>query len=75
MKNAELIVRMLKQAGVNGAEANGPANRPALNYNATLLVFDSAASNLVPADANSQVDVFARVVPANAEIVFSANFD
>lgn len=60
---------------VTGAEANAPANRPALNYNATLLLFDSAASNLVPADANAQVDVFARVVPANAEIVFSAGFE
>ena len=60
---------------VSGAEANAPANRPALNYNATLLLFDSAASNLVPADANAQVDVFARVVPANAEIVFAAGFE
>ena len=60
---------------VTGAEANAPANRPAVNYNATLLVFDSAASNLVAGDANGQVDVYQRAVPVNADVVFGAGFE
>lgn len=59
----------------SGVEANASSNRPALNYNATLIVFDSAASNLVTGDTNGQVDVFMRALPVNSDVVFAAGFE
>lgn len=62
--------------GADGQQANNAGNRPALNYNGTFMAFDSAASNLVPTDANgSVVDVFQRVLPANFERVFGTGFE
>jgi Tol biopolymer transport system component len=57
-----------------GVQANEAANRPALNYNGTSIVFDSAASNLVSGDG-AVVDVFERALPANADVVYSTGFE
>lgn len=62
--------------GTQGAQANEDGRVPRLNYNATLMVFDSQASNLVQNDSNGNIsDVFQRVLPANTDIVFNAGFE
>lgn len=58
-----------------GTQGNGPGNRPALDYNATLLVYDSTASNLVGGDTNGAADVYQRVLPANVGVVFGTGFE
>lgn len=61
--------------GTQGFQANGDSRAPRLNYNATRIVFDSDASNLVGGDANGTDDVFQRVLPAHADVVFNAGFE
>jgi Tol biopolymer transport system component len=46
--------------GVAGAKANGEARRGRLSADGRLVAFDSTASNLDPADAESDRDVFVR---------------
>jgi len=58
-----------------GIESVAAANRPALNYNATLLLFDSTAGDLVPGDGNGFSDVFRRRVPDNAFVIHYNGFD
>jgi len=59
----------------SGAQANEDAQRPALSFNAGLLVFDSMASNLVNNDTNAAADVFRRPVPVNENLVFAQSFE
>ena len=42
----------------NGQQANGESRDPAVSANGRFVVFDSAASNLVPNDTNGKRDVF-----------------
>ncbi|MCK7594215.1 hypothetical protein [Pseudomarimonas salicorniae] len=58
-----------------GVESDEEANRPALNYNATLLAFDSRASNLAPGASNGVSNVFQRVVPSNSTLLFGHGFE
>lgn len=58
-----------------GAEADADSGNPALNYNATRLLFDSPATNLVGGDGNGQRDVFQRVIPASTDLVFATSFE
>jgi Tol biopolymer transport system component len=44
-----------------GGQANGCSIRPRISANGRVVVFSSAASNLVPRDRNRERDVFARV--------------
>jgi len=57
-----------------GIEANAASERPALNYNASLMLFDSTASNLVLGTSATR-NVFRRAVPANDEVVFATSFE
>ena len=43
-----------------GAQANGASSRASISANGRFVTFSSAASNLVPADANGASDVFTR---------------
>lgn len=78
----DVHVRRLDGATVNrlslatsGAQANAAARRPAMNYNANLLLFDSTADNLAPGADGAQAKVFLRTLGLNAEVVFAAGFD
>lgn len=56
-------------------ESNQESRHPTLNYNATELLFDSEASNLVQNDANAFSDVFQRTLPDRTDVVFIAGFE
>jgi alpha-tubulin suppressor-like RCC1 family protein len=60
--------------GTDGAQANQPARRARLTYNASRIFFDSAATNLVPGAAGFN-DVYVRAVPANVDRLFESGFD
>jgi Tol biopolymer transport system component len=51
--------------GRNGAEANGDSRDPDLSPDGRFVVFDSAASNLVPNDTNRKRDIFIRDLVTN----------
>jgi hypothetical protein len=51
--------------GSDGRQANGFSSRPALNASGNLVVFDSAASNLVRGDINQALDVFVHARTTN----------
>jgi len=61
--------------GVLGNQSNQASRRPRVNYNANRMVFDSTASNFAGVDANGASDVFARVLPENADRVFAVGFE
>ena len=44
----------------NGTQATGPSFEPTLSFNGQVVVFTSAASNLVPGDSNGVEDIFSR---------------
>ena len=54
------VTRQIRRVSVacDGSEANAPSYIPALSADGHFIVFHSAASNLVPGDTNSTVDVF-----------------
>jgi hypothetical protein len=64
-----------------GDQANAPSEGGALDYNGTLMVFESAAANLVLSetgslsDFNGVSDVFQRRNPAVGDLVFSVGFE
>ena len=51
---------LLVSANTNGAAASGDSNNEQISEDGRLVVFSSAAPNLVPADNNSAQDVFVR---------------
>lgn len=53
-----------RSTGTSG-QPNNWSSRPALAQSGGLVAFDSAASNLVPGDTNSEGDVFLRVMQPN----------
>src|SRR6266700_5734497 len=53
------VVQLLSVA-TNGAPGNGESIDPAISADGTYVAFDSAASNLVPTDTNTNHDVFFR---------------
>jgi alpha-tubulin suppressor-like RCC1 family protein len=59
----------------SGGQANSDSRRPALNYNGTLLAFDSDASNLAPGAQTGIQNVFQRLNPLIVDVVFSASFE
>lgn len=50
----------LASADTNGVQANGAANLPSISADGRYVAFISAASNLMPGDANSTFDVFVK---------------
>ncbi|HVF36044.1 MAG TPA: hypothetical protein VND91_12040 [Candidatus Saccharimonadia bacterium] len=54
--------------GATGA-ANGDSNNPVLSSDGRYAFFDSAASNLVPADANGRRDVFRAELSADGRVL------
>lgn len=56
---------VLVSVALDGGTANGASNDPSVDNSGTLVVFTSAASNLVPNDANGQTDVFLRNLRTN----------
>jgi Tol biopolymer transport system component len=50
------IVRV--SVGADGAQANGPSERPRISANGRYVVFVSSATNLVAGDSNAAADVF-----------------
>ena len=52
------VLRASSDAG--GVQGNGASGNPGIGGNGRLVVFTSAASNLVPGDSNAAVDVFVR---------------
>jgi Tol biopolymer transport system component len=46
--------------GADGAEANAPTTAASMSADGIVVVFESAASNLVPQDTNGVSDVFLR---------------
>lgn len=60
----------------DGDEADAASTLPAIDYNGTRIVFQSAASNLDGSDADAgQLDLFLRRNPLNTERVFLAGFE
>jgi Tol biopolymer transport system component len=51
---------ILASQGLRGAHANGDSRSEALSSTGRFVLYDSAASNLVPADRNGHDDVFVR---------------
>ncbi|MCW3040854.1 MAG: hypothetical protein JWM31_2759 [Solirubrobacterales bacterium] len=45
---------------LDGGNANGPSSQPDISADGRIVVFTSAATNLVPGDTNGVADVFAR---------------
>jgi Tol biopolymer transport system component len=68
------VLRRLSQT-VDGTQADGDSQRPALSYNGTRLAFDSDAANLAVGGAVGQTDVFQRANPTTSDNVFGANFE
>ena len=52
--------------GAGGAQGNGWSDRPVFSPDGTQVVFDSTATNLVPADTNSSSDVFVKDLKTGA---------
>ncbi|MDQ3849845.1 MAG: hypothetical protein M3296_04415, partial [Actinomycetota bacterium] len=64
----------LRRASVatGGGEADGPSAAPDLSADGRLLVFASAADNLVPGDSNQRDDVFVRDLTTGVTALVSA---
>ncbi len=58
----------------DGTEANGPSAHPSISADGRYVVFDSAASNLVPYDGNGLRDVFRHDLKTGETICASASF-
>ena len=74
LRAGEKFPRRLAKAQ-DGSQSNGNSNRPALNYNGTQLVFDSAAGNLDNNVAPGILNVFRRRSTVVTELIFTAGFD
>jgi Tol biopolymer transport system component len=73
---AVLPVRTLLASSAPGASANGPSANPALARGGRFVLFDSAATNLGPADGNGATrDVYQRDVLADTVTLVSAASD
>jgi Tol biopolymer transport system component len=57
----------------NGLEGNNDSESPSVDQSGRLVAFDSHASNLVPGDTNSLMDVFVRDRTAGVTTLVSAN--
>ncbi len=55
----------LVSAGMNGLPANAASREASISADGLRVAFSSAASNLIPSDANSSSDVFIRDLPAD----------
>jgi Tol biopolymer transport system component len=58
-----------------GGPPNGASGAPAISADGNAVAFESAASNLVPADGNGAPDVFRRDRGAGATLLVSVNVD
>ncbi|HYE87777.1 MAG TPA: nidogen-like domain-containing protein [Vicinamibacterales bacterium] len=58
----------------SGEQANAAANRPALNFDGSLITFDSTAGNLAPGAVGGQRNVFQRVNPLAQATLRSATW-
>ena len=56
-----------------GSEANGGSFSPAISASGRFVVFESAASNLVPGDGNNSRDIFVRDLSANTTVLVSVS--
>jgi Tol biopolymer transport system component len=63
-RHARTLTRMSQTA--LGVQANGASDNPALAADGSVVLFRSAATNLVAADTNRQLDVFAAVTATRA---------
>lgn len=59
----------------SGGESDAASQHPALNYNGSKLLFDSAASNLSVESLAGTVNVYQRSNPLGTRLVFQASFE
>jgi Tol biopolymer transport system component len=68
-----IATRALERLSVTSSgEGNDDASFPQSNGDGTRIAFESAATNLVPADTNARLDVF---LATGSELIFSDGFD
>lgn len=68
------FLRRLSRTRVGG-ESDGHSQRPALNYNGTRMVFDSAATNLDVSPSNGFLNVYRRANPLDEFTIHRAGFE
>jgi Tol biopolymer transport system component len=71
LSNREGTVTRVSVAA-DGGDANGPSSNPDLSADGRFVVFESAASNLVPGDTDGTSDVFVRDLQAERTTLVSA---
>ena len=68
---ASTTVLVSRADGASGAKSNGNSVAPSVSANGRYVAFESVATNLSPADADSTADVFVRDLQANTTALVS----